>query len=161
MATVQPPDPTRIFLTVVDETPEFRVALNFACMRARHVGGQVAMLAVLPPVEFQQFGMVEELMRAEQREEAEALLETLGADVVQWSGRRPLVFIREGSTRDELLNLIEREDRISILVLGASTGPEGPGPLVSHLAGKLIGRLRIPLTIVPGGLTDSDLAALT
>jgi hypothetical protein len=63
--------------------------------------------------------------------------------------------------RDELLKLIEEEPSISILVLGAATGPEGPGPLVTHLAGKIAGRLRIPVTIVPGGLTDDQIAALS
>jgi hypothetical protein len=73
----------------------------------------------------------------------------------------PIIFLREGKVRDELLKLIEEEPSISILVLGAATGPQGPGPLVTHLAGKVAGRLRIPVTIVPGGLTDSQLASLT
>jgi hypothetical protein len=50
---------------------------------------------------------------------------------------------------------------VSILVLAAGTGPEGPGPLVSYLTGKAVGRLRIPLTIVPGSLTPDQLEAVT
>ena len=37
------------------------------------------------------------------------------------------------------------------------TGPEGPGPLVTHLAGKGLGKLRIPLTLVPGNLKREQL----
>ncbi len=48
-----------------------------------------------------------------------------------------------------------------MLVLGAATGPEGPGPLVSDLVGKMAGRLRIPITIVPGSLTDEQIDAIT
>ena len=48
-----------------------------------------------------------------------------------------------------------------ILVLGADTGPRGPGPLVSELAGKYAGKLRVPLTIVPGTLSDEDVDAIT
>ena len=55
------------------------------------------------------------------------------------------------------MKLIDEEPSISILVLGASTGPKGPGPLISALTGKSIGRLRIPITIVPGNLTEADL----
>ncbi len=34
----------RVFLVVVDETEEMKVALRFACRRARHTGGRVALL---------------------------------------------------------------------------------------------------------------------
>ena len=46
-------------------------------------------------------------------------------------------------------------------MLAAGTGPEGPGPLITHLTGKLAGRLRVPITIVPGSLTDEQIDALT
>jgi hypothetical protein len=59
------------------------------------------------------------------------------------------------------LALIAEEPTISILVLAAGTGAEGPGPLVSSLAGKTAARLRIPITIVPGGLTVDQVDALS
>lgn len=59
------------------------------------------------------------------------------------------------------MRLIDDEPAISILVLAADTGPRGPGPLVSALAGKYVGRLRVPLTIVPGGLSDGQIDAIT
>ncbi len=37
----------------------------------------------------------------------------------------------------------------------------GPGPLVSALTGKFFPKLTIPLTIVPGTLTDEEIDALT
>jgi len=61
--------------------------------------------------------------------------------------------LREGARRDELLKLIDEDPSISILVLGAATGTKGPGPLVSAVTGKFVGRLRIPVTIVPGNLS--------
>jgi hypothetical protein len=56
----------------------------------------------------------------------------------------------------ELLKLIDEEPTISILVLGAATGPRGPGPLVSALTSKFVGKLRVPVTIVPGHLSMED-----
>jgi hypothetical protein len=73
----------------------------------------------------------------------------------------PSVYIREGRRHDELLALINEDPTISILVLAAGTGPEGPGPLVSYLTGKPAARLRIPITIVPGGLTIEEVDALS
>jgi hypothetical protein len=46
-------------------------------------------------------------------------------------------------------------------VLGAGTGQSGPGPLISFLIGKPAARLRIPITIVPGGLTLEQIDALS
>jgi hypothetical protein len=73
----------------------------------------------------------------------------------------PIVYIREGRRRDELMALIGEEPGISILVLAAGTGAEGPGPLISYLTGKPAARLRIPITIVPGGLTLDEIDALS
>jgi nucleotide-binding universal stress UspA family protein len=150
----------RIFLVVVDETEEMRVALHYAARRARHTGGRVALLYVIEPTDLQQWMAVETLVREEKRQEAEALLGKLSAEVKELAGSMPVVHIREGRRRDELLKLIEEEPGISILVLAAGTGPEGPGPLITALVGKMAGRLRVPITIVPGNLSPEQLAAL-
>jgi hypothetical protein len=152
---------SRIMLVVIDESAEHQVALRYSCLRARHTGSRVAMLYVIEPGDSQQWMAVEDLMREERRAEAEETVKQLSEQVFAASGTMPIIFLREGKVRDELLKLIEEEPSISILVLGAATGPEGPGPLVTHLAGKIAGRLRIPVTIVPGGLTDDQLAALS
>jgi nucleotide-binding universal stress UspA family protein len=150
----------RIFLVVVDETEEMRVALRYASLRARHTGGRVALLYVIEPSDLQQWMAVETLMREERREQAEALLQKLSAEVSDLCGALPIVHIREGRRRDELLALLEEEPGISILVLAAGTGAEGPGPLVTQLVGKMSGRMRVPVTVVPGSLTDDQIAAL-
>ena len=149
--------PERIFLVVVDATPEVTQALHWAGLRARHTDGRMALLKVIEPVESQQWMAIEDLMRAERRAEAEAVLDQRAGEALEWSGRQPILYLREGQVRDELLKLIEEEASISVLVLGCSTGKDGPGPLVTHLAGKLSGRLRIPIVLVPGILNDDQL----
>ena len=151
----------RIFLVVVDESEEMRVALRYASLRAKHTGGRVALLYVIEPSDLQQWMAVETLMREERREQAEALLQKLSAEVSDLCGAVPIVHIREGRRRDELLALLEEEPSISILVLAAGTGPEGPGPLVTQLVGKMSGRMRVPITVVPGSLSDEQIAALS
>ena len=39
----------RVFLVVVDESPELKVALRYACRRAQKTGGRVALLHVTEP----------------------------------------------------------------------------------------------------------------
>lgn len=151
----------RVFLVVVDESEELRVALRYAARRARHTGGRVALLYVIEPSDLQQWMAVESLMREEQREAAEALLHKLAEQVHDLAGTMPVVYIREGRRRDELLALIDEEPSISVLVLAANTGAEGPGPLITAFTGKLMARLRVPVTIVPGTLTDAQIDSLT
>lgn len=151
----------RTFLVVVDNTEELHVALRFASLRAKKTGGRVALLYVVEPADFQHWMAVEDLMREEGRQEAEAVLQKYSAEVQEWSGKTPVFYLREGKLRDELLKLIDEDRSISVLVLGAATGTEGPGPLISSLAGKMTSDLRVPLTIVPGYLTDEQLESLT
>lgn len=154
-------EPVRVFLVVVDETPEHRIAVRYAARRAAHTGGRLALLYVIEPGELQHFLAIEELVQAERRESAEQLLQQLCEEIAPLAGVMPIVYIREGRRRDELLALISEEPTISILVLAAGTGAEGPGPLVSYLAGKPAARLRIPIAIVPGGLTIEQVDALS
>lgn len=151
----------RTFLVVVDETEEMRAALRYACQRARHTNGQVALLHVVSPPEFQHFAGIGRRMMEEARQAAEQRLNTLAADVYDISGHTAILYIREGVASDELMALIDEEPEITVLVLAAGTGPEGPGPLISALTGRLSARLRLPLTIVPGALSDAQIDALS
>jgi nucleotide-binding universal stress UspA family protein len=150
----------RVFLVVVDQTEEMEVALRFACRRARNTGGRVALLYVIEPADFQHWMAVEDLMREEARTEGEQLLQRLAAQVNEQVGSIPVLYVREGKVRDELFKLLDEEPSISILVLGANTGSRGPGPLVSAVTGKMVGKLRVPVTIVPGNLSDEAIDAI-
>jgi nucleotide-binding universal stress UspA family protein len=151
----------RVFLVVVDDSAERDVALKYACLRARNGGGRVALLRVLEPVGMIEWAGVGVLMAEERREEAEKLLSGLGAQVQEITGGLPILLIREGEARDELLALLEEDPRVSILILASSPTGSGPGPLISALTGRYASRVRVPMTIVPGGLDDKELERVT
>jgi nucleotide-binding universal stress UspA family protein len=151
----------RKFLVCVDDTPECRVALHFACRRAKKTGGGVTLLRVIEPADFQHWVAVEDLMREEARAAAEALLQELAAGVNEWADLMPELMVREGPKRDAVLTLIEEDPAIRILVLGAASGPGGPGPLVNALASQMAGTMRVPVTIVPGTLSNAQIDELT
>ena len=154
-------DDHRVFLVVVDDSDEMLVALRFACMRAKNTGGRVALFRDIEPTGFHHWAGISELMQDEAREAAEERLNELAKEVVELSGLIPAVYVRAGPIEEELITLIDEEPTISILVLAASPSNEGPGPLVSHLVGKGTNAVRIPITIVPGGLTSLQIDALT
>jgi nucleotide-binding universal stress UspA family protein len=151
------PASARVFLVVVDDTPELKLAIRYACLRAKKTGGRVAMLHVTAPEDMQEWIGVSRLIKEESRQQAVALMQKMAAEVQKLSGNMPVLYFREGDRRDEVMKLIDEEPSISILVLGASTGPKGPGPLVQALTSKYVGKLRVPVTIVPGQLTHDDI----
>jgi len=117
----------RVFLVVVDDSAEQAVALRYACLRARKGGGRVALFRVLEPVELVEWAGVGVMMQEERRAEAERLLAGLASHVSEITGGMPMLIIREGEAREELLALIEEDPRISILVLAMATGRAGRG----------------------------------
>ncbi|MDH3593464.1 MAG: universal stress protein [Rhodospirillales bacterium] len=151
----------RVFLVVVDDSEEMGVALRYACRRASNTGGRVALLFVVEPTDFQHWMAVGDLMREEARNEGEQLLQRLAARVNELTGTLPVLYVREGSRREELMKLIDEEPSISILVLGASIDKRGPGPLIEALTGKFVGKLRVPVTIVPGNLDEEDIDSIS
>lgn len=152
----------RNFLVVVDDTPESRVALRFAARRALGMeNGGVMLLRVVSPPDFNHWMGVKEIMRAEARQEAEDLLADLVRQVEVDHGLRPQTMIREGALKDEVLAEIEEDSTIRIVMLGAAPDGGSPGPLVEALAGELSGSLRIPVTVVPGSLSSTDVDQLT
>lgn len=151
----------RVFLVVVDDTPELHVAIRYACRRAKRVGGRVALLNVMESPEPQSWAAIGDLLREETRQQAEARLSQVGDEVASLLGRPPILHLREGGRREQLLKLLAEDASISVLVLAAGTGSEGPGPLVSSLAARHAGSLRCALTIVPGGLSDAQIDAIS
>lgn len=153
----------RKFLVVADDTPEFQAALRFACRRARSTGGHVALLRVIEPEYFEHWSGVRDEIERQAREEAEAALRKSAELVLAETGQPPEVLIRHAETlRAGLREAIAADPDIKILVLAAAVGGRGPGPLVASLAkeGVTWGGRKVPVTVVPGDLTDAEIADL-
>ena len=151
----------RKFLVVIDDTSECSRALAYAARRAEHTKGALVLLFVIGPADFQHWIGVENIMRAEAMEHAETTLGRFADMAREISSVEPQLVIREGNRAEEIVKLIEEDGKISVLVLAAATDKEGPGPLVTALAGKQAGTFPIPITIVPGNLSDEAIAAIT
>ena len=148
------------FMVVVDDTPECARAVHFAARRASRTGASMVMLAVVdPPDNFEWIG-VGEAMIAEAQEDAEKRLEEAAKEARSAAGLDPEQVIRVGEKSASITKLIEEDEDISFLVLAAGTGKEGPGPLVSSIAGKAASTFPIPIVIVPGSLSDDEIDAL-
>ena len=148
----------RKFLVVIDETEECDRALTFAAFRVKRTGGTVVLVSVIPKPEFIGMG-VEDVLRAEAVEDAERNLDERLARIKEIGDVRAESVIREGSGPEQIEQLIDKDHGIAILVLAASKSTEGPGPLVTHFAARANAR-PIPVTIVPGRMSDEEIIAI-
>lgn len=153
----------RKFLVVADDTPEFEAALRFACRRARSTGGHVALLRVIEPAVFEHWSGVRDEIERQQRQEAEAALQKCAEFVLAETGLPPeFLIVNADGVRAALKQVLSEDEDIKILVVAAAVGGRGPGPLVSSIAkdGVKWGARKVPVTIVPGDLTDDEITDL-
>lgn len=146
-------------MAVIDNTPECSRAVHYAGRRAKNSNGGLVLIYVIPEGDFQQWLGVEEIMRAEAREEAEAVMAKAAQTVRETIGVEPEIVIREGNATAAINALIEEDRDIAILVLAAGSTKEGPGPLVSMIAGRGAA-YPIPVTVLPDTLTNEEIDAL-
>lgn len=148
-------------LVVVDDTAEGDRAVYYASRWAVRVGGGVVMLRVIDTGDRnQQWLGVADIMRAEAEEIANAALDRASGRANGIAAITPERVIREGDPGEQILDVIDKDVDIAMLVLAASAGAEGPGPIITMLA-NTAGTFPIPITVVPGNLSDIDLDALS
>ncbi|KQW86414.1 universal stress protein [Brevundimonas sp. Root1279] len=151
----------RKFLVVVDDSPEFEAALRYASRRARSTGGHVVMLRVIPPAasDAHWAGVRDEIER-QTRAEAEASLNRWAGEASERSGAMPELLIERGDAQGCIRKVVGADADIKILVLAAGAG--SPGPLVAAIVkqGAAFTGRKLPVTIVPGELTEKDIEDL-
>lgn len=146
----------RKFLAVVDSTPECEKAIHYAARRVAAIDADLILIYVIEPGDFQHWLGVEDVMRAEAHAAAEAALAKASGWAVEFGGITPELIIREGKPAAAIESLIEDDHDIALMILAAGDNSDGPGPLVSAIAGSG-GAFSIPVTVVPTTLTDSDI----
>lgn len=152
----------RKFLVVVDDSPEFDAALRFACRRAHSTSGHVVLLRVIPTNTDAHWSGAREEIERQQRQEAEALLAKLGNEVLIRAGTPAIFHIEFGDVQGAIRKVIVADPNIKILVLATGTSARGPGPLVTAICkqGTHFGGRKLPVTIVPGDLSDQEIEDL-
>jgi nucleotide-binding universal stress UspA family protein len=148
-------------LVIVDETAEWDRAVYYASRWAIRVGGGVVMLRIIETEDQnQQWLGVADIMRAEAQEDADVALDRAAGRANGIAAITPERVIREGDPTEQILDVIDKDVDISMLVLAANPGAEGPGPLITLMA-SVVGAFPIPVMIVPGDLSDADIDGLS
>ncbi|MBD8640577.1 universal stress protein [Sphingomonas sp. CFBP 13733] len=150
----------RVYLVVIDESPEAGIALRFAARRAVKTGGGVEILTLIPPQEFIAFGGVQATIEEEARLHAEGLVAAAAGTLIEESDLRPSITVREGEGPKIIREMIAANPDIAALVLGAAASG-APGDLITHFSGTDAGALPVPVMIIPGSLTSEAIDRLS
>ncbi len=146
-------DRPRKMVVVVDDTEEAKIATRFAAGRASHIeGGGLILFHCIRPGDFQHWIAVADTMLAEAYETGAELLGEIAERVFTYSGVVPEIVIVDGEPQEQLLKFMEERDDLFSLTLGANTDGD-PGPLIDYFSGEVAGTLKVPIIIVPGGMT--------
>ncbi len=156
MVTAKPPR----YLVCVDKRSESQVALRLASAKASARGGMLSLVHVIEKPDFQTLTGVADRMQAEQRAEAESLMQQMASEIYVKSGVTACIVLREGQIGEEILAYAAEEHDATMLVLGVAEHSASRGKLTGWLASQLGSRLLIPLLLVPGNLTDAQLENL-
>ena len=149
----------RVYLVIMDETDEARVALRFAARRAAKTDGAVHILALVQPQSFNAFGGVQATIEAEARDRAEVIATGAAGNILSESGKMPSISVRVGDDKEVVHEYLAEHPEVAALVLGAAA--EGnPGPLVTAFS-QNAGTLSCPLFVIPGALGEEDIDRLS
>lgn len=147
-------------LVCINDSDYSRVALRFASSKAKNTHNALTILHVVNTAEVQSALAVGDVMRQEMIENAEKLLEKYSQEALQWADVTPCVMIREGIMGEEIVKTVKEDSNINMVVLGTSPDTPGRGNLLPWLISRLGSELLIPMTIVPGNLTEQQIRSL-
>jgi len=144
-----------IYLTVVSPDQDFTPALQYASLKAKKNTGVVGLVYAIAPSELRMNAGVEELVLEERRKEAEDLLMEIAGQIKKVAGRAPMIFVREGSLKDQTFLLLAEEQNTAQLVLGSQVNGESVEVFLSNAQKKMSAAAK-PVLVVPDSMTEEQ-----
>jgi nucleotide-binding universal stress UspA family protein len=148
------------FLVCVDNTAHSRTAVRFACAKAKSLGCPIELIHVLNPSEYNSIFGVGEKMKAERWAEAENLMNKMASEAFDFAGLMPSFMIREGVLSEEIIKAIRDDQDYNMLIIGKAAHEAGKKEIISMLTSELASKIMIPMMVVPGNLTDTQIQEL-
>lgn len=136
------------------------MAVRLACKQAGKQGMGIDILTVIQPMEFQPLFGLSDSFTDEQRNNAEALLQSL-SNIAQEYGITPTLHLREGKLGEQILSAVMEDSDINMLVIGLSSASTTGPRLVAWLAERVGDELLVPMLLVPDNLTNQQLEVFT
>ena len=150
------------YLVCVDNTEHSKVAVKYACSKARQIDGAVELIHIIDSSEYNNntlFG-VSDRIRDERRKEAEQLMVDMASEAQRFAVITPSCIIREGVVSEEVVKVVTKDGGFCKLIIGKAPHEAKKNDMISMLTSELASKLMIPITIVPGNLSDQEVGEL-
>lgn len=151
------PPSGRKILVLVNGDLSTRAAVAWAAHWAKRTGDSIVLFHVIEPDHAMGFGVMQDLMRAEQWQATERMMATFSSYAEKLTGHPPAHLVREGMLRDTVREVLKTEPNLSMLVIAASHREAGPAPLIGYLASRMGSRVQVPMVLVPGSMTAEEI----
>lgn len=145
-----------LYWIVVDGTPEKELALRYAAHRAKANNARIALIHIVREPMFQPWGNVQDKIKDEQRKEVEEIMWSAANLVYELGGGVCSMHLAQGDRVEEIITMLNDNPASKMFIL-ASSSKKNPGPLIKYFTTKGIGRMTVPLVILPQGLAPEDI----
>ncbi len=148
-------------LVCMNDKDHSRVAMHFACAKAKDSGASVMLVSVIDPFDYNTFFSVADVIKGDRIAMARQLLRDAALDAKDNYGLEVQTAVREGLLKDAIVHLIQEDESINLLMLGVSSdGSSSKSGLLPQLADAIGNHFAIPLMIIPGNLSDKQIELL-
>lgn len=145
-----------LYWIVVDGTPEKELALRYAAHRAKANSGRVALIYIMQEPMFQPWGRVQDKIKDETRQKVEEVMWSAANLVFELGGGMCSMHLAQGDRIEQIVSMLNDNPASKAFIL-ASSSKKNPGPLIKYFTTKGIGRMTVPLIILPKGLEADDI----
>ena len=138
-------------LVYVDESDEFLEAMTHACNLAKIENLGIILLFIIEGENFRHWKGVENIMRAERKDEAKEVLNKYIKIIKEKHKIQVKSFIKTGEKLEVLIKIINNKRlKVKNLVLGLAMDKIENNKIISSLTGISRKKLTLPIIIVPG-----------
>ena len=150
------------YLVCVSDDEHSYVAFKYSCAKAARVGAVVEVLTITDNIDMglssQAFLGLSETLKEEAHARAQEILRKCTDIASAWPNVTISCAVREGYLVDVISRVIDENNDIILLIFGSntSTGNNVLPAILSKLGSKIL----IPIMVIPGNLTDQQIAEL-
>lgn len=138
------------FLVCVDESDEFKSALEYACVNAQKQKINLILLYVIEIANFRHWKGVETIMQEEQKTKAKELLDIHLTEIKNKYKLKIKTLVKRGDRVGTILKVLKNKRyKIKNLILGLAMEGNDTNKIINSLTGSFRKKLNLPITIVP------------
>ena len=150
---------TPTIVVCLDANNASKMALRYACYKAKRTGFAVQVLIV---IESSYKGMlfVSKAIGKDKRSEVERHINKIIKEISAETEIIPTISIREGDITSEIIKEIKSIPNCTLLILGKSNNSLSDNTVLPKLSNQIGNKIKVPISIVPESLSNEYLTQL-